>query len=37
MAIIKILKETMKEIIEKNRQMHLNTVKAYNYYIANIK
>ena len=37
LAIIKILKETMKEIIEKNKQMHLDTVKTYNYYIKNIK
>lgn len=33
LAIIKILKETMKEIIEKNKSMHLDTVKTYNYYI----
>lgn len=36
-AIIKILKETIKEIIEKNKLMHLDTVKTYNYYIMAIK
>ncbi len=33
LAIIKILKETIKEILEKNKPMHLDTIKAYNYYI----
>ena len=36
-AIVKVLKETIKEIIEKNRQMHLDTIKTYNYYIKNKK
>ena len=36
-AIIKVLTETIKEIIEKKKTMHLDTIKTYNYYIGNKK
>lgn len=37
LAIIKILKETIKYILEENKAMHLNTINAYNFYIENNK
>lgn len=36
-AIIKILIETIKDIVENKKTMHLDTIRTYNYYIKQIK
>ena len=36
-AIMKILIETIKDIVENRKTMHLDTIRTYNYYVKKVK